>query len=66
MQDTENILVHLTCKSQNKSIHTTLTDEIREILSSAGFKWYQAPKGPVDLSAHSFAKVEKLITPDPG
>lgn len=62
MQDT-NIMIHLTCKSQNKSIHTTLTDEIRELLSSSGFKWFQIARGNLDLPIDIFTRIEKVIDP---
>lgn len=60
MPDT-NIMIHLKCN--NKSIHTDLTDEVKEILLSAGFHWFEIAKGALELSVDTFTKVEKIIDP---
>ena len=61
----QDIMVHLTSPT-SKTIHTTLTDSIESIIESEGFAWFDALKGPVELSETGFKQVELLLAPDPG
>lgn len=65
MRDTKSITVHLSNPSHSKVIHTDLTDDLRSILSREGFEWFEAIKGPVELSMGAFQEVEAMIDKNP-
>ena len=64
MQDTSTI-VHLQQNHGGKEIFTSLTEEIQTIIEEDGFKWFEALQGVIKLSDTAFAKVERLISPEP-
>lgn len=66
MQDTITTAVHITNPDHTKTINTSLSDSIREIIESDGFEWFEAIQGTIELSLEAFEKIELLITPDPG
>ena len=55
-------MVHLVT-ADGKSIHTDLTDNIRNILSNEGIPWSDMFKKPLKVSNECYNKVNSLLTP---
>ena len=63
MPDTKAVVKFV---NQNRSITTSLTDEVRSLLHKHDLHVWQALQEPLELSADVFEEFDALISSNPG
>ena len=63
MTDTKTIVKFI---NNNRSISTSLTEEVRDLLHKYGLHSWQALQGPLEIDEDVFNELDALVSPNIG